>query len=132
MEAYLRAFINFKLNDWARLLPMAEFAYNNTRNASTGYMPFKLNCGYHLWVFYEEDINPCSKFKSTNKLLAKLQELITVCCKNLHYAQELWEQAHNKSVQPKSCAPGDKVWLHSEYIKTKQNRKLKAKFFRPF
>ena len=47
MEAYLRAFVNFEQNDWARLLPMAEFAYNNAKNASTGYTPFKLNCGYH-------------------------------------------------------------------------------------
>ena len=28
MEAYLRVFVNFEQNDWARLLPMAEFAYN--------------------------------------------------------------------------------------------------------
>ena len=47
MEAYLRAFVNFEQNDWAKLLPMAEFAYNNAKNASTGFTPFKLNCGYH-------------------------------------------------------------------------------------
>ena len=47
MEAYLRAFVNFEQNDWARLLPMAEFAYNNAKNASTGHTPFELNCGYH-------------------------------------------------------------------------------------
>ena len=47
MEVYLRAFINFKQNDWARLLLIAEFAYNNTKNASTGYMPFELNYGYY-------------------------------------------------------------------------------------
>ena len=44
MEAYLMVFINFKQNDWARLLPMAEFAYNNSMNARTGYTPFKFNC----------------------------------------------------------------------------------------
>ena len=27
---------------------MAEFAYNNAKNASTGYTPFKLNYNYHL------------------------------------------------------------------------------------
>ncbi len=48
MEAYLRAFGNFEQNDWARLLPMAKFAYNNAKSASTGHTPFKLNCGYHL------------------------------------------------------------------------------------
>ena len=32
----------------------------------------------------------------------------------------------------KSYAPGDKVWLNNKYIKTKQNRKLEAKFFGRF
>ena len=31
-----------------------------------------------------------------------------------------------------SYAPNNKIWLNSQYIKTKQNRKLKAKFFKPF
>ena len=41
MEAYLRAFVNFEQDDWARFLPMAEFAYNNAKNASTGHTPFE-------------------------------------------------------------------------------------------
>ena len=68
METYLQAFVNFKQNDWARLLPMAEFAYNNAKNASTGYTPFELNCGYHPRVSYEEDVDPCSKSKLANDL----------------------------------------------------------------
>ena len=88
IKVYLRAFVNFEQNDWARLLPMAEFAYNNAKNASTGHIPFELNCGYHFRVSYKEDINPYSKSKSANKLLAELQELITVCRKNLYHAQE--------------------------------------------
>ena len=47
IEAYLWAFINFEQNNWARLLPIAEFAYNNTKNASFGHTLFELNCGYH-------------------------------------------------------------------------------------
>ena len=42
------------------------------------------------------------------------------------------EQAYDKSVKPRSYVSGDKVWLNSKYIKIKQNRKLEAKFFRPF
>ena len=111
---------------------MVEFAYNNTKNASSGYMPFKLNCGYHFRMSYKNDVNPCSKSKSADNLLAKLRKLIIVCKKNLYHAQELQKQAHNKSVKPRSYASSDKVWLNSKYIKTKQNRKLKAKFFGPF
>ena len=111
---------------------MAKFAYNNAKNASISHTPFELNCKYHLWVLYEEDIDPCFKSKSVDELSAELQELMTVCRENLHHAQKLQKQAHNKGVKPKSYALGDKVWLNSKYLKTKQNRKLEAKFFGPF
>ena len=132
MEAYLQAFVNFEQNDWARLLPMAEFAYNNARNFNTGHTPFELNCGYHSCISFEEDTNPRSQSKLADKLLAELQDLMTVWRENLHHAQELQKQVHDKGVKPRSYAPGDKVWLNSKYIKTKQNWKLEAKFFRPF
>ena len=55
-----------------------------------------------------------------------------ICRENLHHAQELQKRANDKGVKPRSYAPSDKVWLKSKYIKTKQNRKLEAKFFGPF
>ena len=79
IEAYLRAFVNFEQNNWARLLLMAEFAYNNAKNASTGFTPFELNCGYHPRVSYEEDLDPYSKLRTAEKLSSELQELMTVC-----------------------------------------------------
>ena len=132
IKAYLSNFVNFEQNDWARLLPIAEFAYNNTKNTSTGHTSFELNCRYHFWVFYKKDINLHFKSKSANKLLAEFWELMTVCHKNLYHAQKLQKQANDKSVKPKSYAFSDKFCLNSKYIKTKQNRKLEAKFFGPF
>ena len=108
---------------------MAKFAYNNTKNLSTGHTPFKLNYGYHLYISFEENADLCSQSKSGNKLSVELRDLMTVCRENLHYAQELQKQAPDKGVKPRSYAPINKVWLNSKYIKTKQNRKLKAKFF---
>ena len=58
MEAYFWAFVYFEQDDWARLLSMAKFAYNNTNNASIGHTPFKLNCYFHSSASYEEDVNP--------------------------------------------------------------------------
>ena len=43
----------------------------------------------------------------------------------------LQKRYHDKHAKPKSYAPRDKVWLNSKYIKTKRNRKLKFKYFRP-
>ncbi len=83
MEAYLQAFVNFEQDDWAKLLPMAEFAYNNAENASTGHTLFELNCGYHSRASYEEDVNPCSQSKSADELAIKVKELMIVYRKNL-------------------------------------------------
>ncbi len=64
---------------------MAEFAYNNTKNASTGHTSFELNCSYHPRVSFEEDVDPHLRSHSINKLVEKLRELIEVCCqKFLH------------------------------------------------
>ena len=103
---------------------MAEFAYNNAKNASSGHTPFELNCGYHPQMSYKDNIDPRSKFKSADKLSAELKELMIVCRKNLYHAQELQKQAYNKGVKSWSYAPGNKVWLNAKYIKTKCNWKL--------
>ncbi len=132
MEAYLQAFVNFEQNDWARVLPMAEFAYNNAKNASTHHTPFELNCGYHPQSSYKGDVDPHSQSKSADELVTELRELMVVCRENLQHIQELHKRYHDKHVKPRSYALGDKVWLNSKYIKTKRNRKLKAKFFGPF
>ena len=78
MEAYLRAFVKFEQNNWAWLLPMVEFAYNNTKNASTGYTPFGLNCGYYPRVSYKEDLDCRSKSKFAEELSSKLWALMTI------------------------------------------------------
>ena len=102
MKAYLQVFVNFEQNNWARLLPMAEFAYNNAKNVSIGYTPFELNCRYHLRVFYKEEeiLDPHSKSKTMEELFSKLQELMIVCQQNLHHAKELQKRAHDKDVKP--------------------------------
>ena len=85
---------------------MAEFAYNNAKNASTGHTLFELNCGYYLYVSYEEDVDPHSKSKSADELSAELNELITFCRKILYYAQKLQKQAQDKSIKPRSYGGG--------------------------
>ncbi len=83
MEAYLRAFVNWEQDDWAMLLQMIEFAYNNAKIASTGHTRFELNFGYHPKVSFELDVDPYSKSCSANKPVKKLRELMEVCCQNL-------------------------------------------------
>ena len=68
---------------------MAGFAYNNAKNASTGYTPFKFNCDFHLQVSFKDDVDPCSRSRSANKLAKELRKLMDICQQNLLHAQEL-------------------------------------------
>ena len=88
---------------------MAEFVYNNSKNASTGYTPFELNYGYYPRMLYEEEVNLRSQSKSVDELSEELRELMVICHENLHHAQELQKQAHDKGVKPWSYASGKKV-----------------------
>ena len=109
MEAYLQAFVNFKQNDWVRLLPISVFAYNNAMNASTGFTLFELNCRYYPRVFYKEDLDPRSQSKTVEELSSELRNLMATCQQNLQHAQELQKQVYNKVAKPQSYDPGNKV-----------------------
>ena len=58
---------------------------------------------------YEKKVNFQSKFKSADKLSAKLKKLMIVCWENLHHAQKLQKRVHDKDVKPKSYASSNKV-----------------------
>ena len=62
----------------------------------------------------------------------KLRELMNICHQNLLHAQELQKQVHYKRVKSCNYALDEKIWLNNKHIKTKQNQKLKVKFFEPF
>ena len=98
---------------------MAKFAYNNTKNASTGYMPFELNCGYYSCIFFEEDINLYPQLKSADKLLAELQDLMTICQENLTTLKSFRNKLTIKALSLKAMPFSNKIWLNSKYIKTK-------------
>ena len=45
LEQYLRCFVSYQQDDWVPLLPLAEFSFNNTVNASSQMTPFFVNSG---------------------------------------------------------------------------------------
>jgi len=58
LEQYLHVYCNYQQDNWSKLLPLAEFAYNNAPSATTGVSPFFTNKGYHpnITVHPERDI----------------------------------------------------------------------------
>jgi hypothetical protein len=47
LEQYLQIYVDYLQDDWAPLLPLAEFAYNNSSHSTTNITPFFVNKGFH-------------------------------------------------------------------------------------
>ena len=61
LEGYLRNFLNYDQDDWYQLLPLAEYAYNNSVTNAHGMSPFYANYGFHPqteWMKEREAQNP--------------------------------------------------------------------------
>lgn len=68
MEVYLKAFIQFEQKDLAKVSPITEFAYNDTKNISIDHLSFEVNCDYHLCTSYENNVSPYSQSKLAKEL----------------------------------------------------------------
>lgn len=78
---------------------MAKFVYNNAKNASIGHISFELNCSYYPRIFFEDEVNPCSRLRLADKQTKKLRKLIWIYQQNLLYTQKLQKQAHDKGMK---------------------------------
>jgi len=47
LEQYLHVYCNYQQDNWSKLLPLVEFAYNNALSTTTGISLFFANKGYH-------------------------------------------------------------------------------------
>jgi len=58
LKQYLHIYCNYQQDNWADLLPLAEFAYNNAPSTTTGVSPFFTNKGYHpnISIYPERDM----------------------------------------------------------------------------
>jgi hypothetical protein len=86
IEAYLRSFINYEIDNWVGLLPMAEFAYNNSITQASGMPPFYANYGS-----YPGSMNPASIPNTKGDNMAYIHHLLSMqemLKKNLKTTQE--------------------------------------------
>ena len=73
LEQYLQIFCNYQQDNWYTLLPLAEFAYNNTLSATTGISPFFAKKGYHPNLTIHPELDLASS--RTKDLVVNLDEL---------------------------------------------------------
>lgn len=133
LEQYLRCYIDYQQTNWSTLLPIAEFAYNNTVHSSTKVTPFFANLGYHPKFTVtvprasQNNTPPADRIKAFQDLYAKMKE-------NIKMALERHAKHFDTKVLPQpDFQIGEKVWLDARNLRTNRPaRKLDFKRVGPF
>ena len=73
LEQYIWVYCNYQQDNWFTLLPLLEFAYNNTPSMTTTITPFYANKGYHsnLTIHPEQELSS----SRTTEFVTDLDEL---------------------------------------------------------
>jgi RNase H-like domain found in reverse transcriptase/Reverse transcriptase (RNA-dependent DNA polymerase)/Integrase zinc binding domain/Chromo (CHRromatin Organisation MOdifier) domain/Integrase core domain len=133
MEQYLRAYVNYEQDNWVELLPLAQFAYNNSVHASTKMTPFFANHGYHPEMQFKRPKDPAKlpSERAADEYAGKLQEIHARLQENVREAQEY--QTKHAGGKPMTFRVGEKVWLSTRNIKTsRMSKKLDYKRIGPY
>lgn len=117
LEQYLRCVISYQQDDWLTFLPMAEFAYNNSRHTSTSVTPFFANYGFHPRFSFSiptTSVNPSAeerarRLKDLHQDLSL--ELSLACARHK-------DQADRRRSPTPNFVVGDLVWLLRRHIPT--------------
>jgi hypothetical protein len=132
LEQYLRIYCNYQQLNWSDLLPLMEFVYNNTPNATTGVSPFFTNKGYNplLTVHPEKEVSD----RYARQYALDLDRLHQFLREQITHAQEAASaQANHSRLPPPDLQVRDKVWIASENLPCPHpSRKLSDEFIGPF
>src|ERR1700733_7468290 len=115
LEQYLRCFVSYQKDNWCSLLPLAEFAFNNTLNASTNRTPFYAYTGHHpkfdLLTSNESLVPATENCVSKLKLIhAKLKKELEAAARS----QKKFADEHRKEAPVFKV--GQKVWLDARNV----------------
>ena len=132
VENYLRAFTNLEQMNWAKLLPTAAFAYNNSMNHTLRMSPFRAMYGYdpEFYVDVADDV-PEGEIPAAKDRIKKLHELRATLRDQVLKAQERQIKYYNERHTPVEFKRGSLVKLSTRNLKLK-DKKLQPRFIGPF
>src|SRR5258708_7739210 len=118
LEQYLQVYTNYQQDDWATLLLMAEFAYNNAMNMMTGVSPFFANKGYH--PEFTSDPQVKMSLAEVQAFVADLECIQVELKENIAQAQERYQKNVDKHrlVAPKLNI-GDQAYVKAKFFRTR-------------
>jgi len=132
LEQYLRCYLNYEQDNWARLLPIAQIAINN-RKAATGVSPFYANYGFHPDLQKEaKGLKPIAeKARLSTEQINKLHDKLKTDIGFIN--DRMAKFANRKRVEGPTLEEGKTVYIVTKNIKTKRpSKKLDHTKIGPF
>ncbi|GJP33671.1 hypothetical protein CLOM_g18198, partial [Closterium sp. NIES-68] len=133
LEQMLRSFIGPTQDDWDDLLPVVEFAVNNSVHEGTHEKPFILNCGRHPTTPATHGIGGL-RVPAAKDFVGKQQEALKSARRWLQLSQQRQKSYADMKRREVSFEVGDKVLLSTKNIRLKipGARKLFPRWIGPF
>lgn len=140
LEDYLRHYINPAQSNWEDLLPMAEFAYNNSFHTAIQSTPFLLNYGVEpltpLTLLSDDALTRRAHLRKDGVALTfpeRMQHALSEAKRCLLAAQQRDKAAANKRRNDREFHVGDQVLLSTANLRLKTGtRKLLPRYIGPF
>jgi hypothetical protein len=124
VEQYLRAWTTGRQNNWAKLLPLAEYSHNSWKHDVTKHSPHELLMGIKPQVhvkFLNEDVpTSVDRIKQLEVTRQEVQKIL----------EDL--QGRKDARKITEMKEGDQVWLEGKNLHVKGTRKLLPKRYGPF
>lgn len=120
LEQYLQYYINYQQDNWAGLLSLTQFVYNNTIHTTTKETLFFANYGYNPTVL-GDTIGKYTEAESARILASELKQLHLQLARDIEFFNHCIKHHYNKAHQKRSdLKKREKVYLLRRNIKTKR------------
>jgi RNase H-like domain found in reverse transcriptase/Reverse transcriptase (RNA-dependent DNA polymerase)/Integrase zinc binding domain/Chromo (CHRromatin Organisation MOdifier) domain/Aspartyl protease len=124
VEQYLWLWTSGKQDNWAKMLPLAEFAHNSWKHDVTRQTPHELliGCRLHIHIKTNEGNTPAAVDRVTQMEEARLEA---------HKRLEALKTRHDQRKIPE-MKEGDQVWLEGKNLQVTGQQKLLPRRYGPF
>jgi hypothetical protein len=135
LEQMLRHFVNYHQNNWDKLLPFVEFAYNDQQNASTKRSPFEANYGFHPLKPGSRQF--LSNVPAANEMGLSVENIMKEIKNKMAQAQMYQAEMANRRREHVVFKVGDLVLVNADHVledweRQRPTRKLGSKKIGPF
>lgn len=134
LEYYLRVYCSERQDDWAELLPIAEFAYYRSEHKTIGYSLFFAMYGYQPELeLAAKDSATEGGVPAAKERIKEIDAIRQELARRWQSVQEMQSKSYNKNHKPQRFDRGDLVMLSAKNLKQKRpSKKLSDKLIGPF